>query len=323
MVRIWARRALLGMVLAVLFAGGLTGVAAAAQTKDLGKLRVGVLPVGDCLQIFVADAKGYLKEEGFSAVELSRMAGGAAVAPAVEGGSLDLGWSNVVSVALAHEQGFDHVFITPGASEMEGHRVHKIMVAADAPVRRAADLEGKAVAVNTLANIPFVAAAAWLRANGVQPDKVQFVEVPFPNMEAALKSKQVAAAVMLEPFVTASQAAGSTRALENEPFKAFGPRSLIASWFAKKSWLAANPDKAAAFRRAIAKATRAIRANPAEARLTLLTYTRLSKDLAEKIVMPAFEESLPEADVQAVLDATARQGLLKATFPAKDILILQ
>jgi len=323
MVRIWPRRALLGIVSVFLVASGLSGAAGAAQTRDLGKLRVGVLPVGDCLQIFVADAKGYLKEEGFSAVDLPRMAGGAAVAPAVEGGSLDLGWSNVVSVALAHEQGFDHVFITPGASEMEGHRVHKIMVAADSPVRRAADLEGRAVAVNTLANIPYVAAATWLQANGVAPEKVKFVEVPFPNMEAALKSKQVAAAVMLEPFVTASQAAGSTRVLEGAPFKAFGPRSLIASWFAKKSWLAANPEKVAAFRRAIAKATRAIQANPAEARLTLVNYTRLSKDLAEKILIPAFEEGLPEADVQAVLDATAKQGLLKATFPARDILTLQ
>ena len=323
MLRIWLRRGVLEISLALLCSAGVAGPAAAAQTKDLGKLRVGILPVGDCLQIFVADAKGYLKEEGFTAVELPRMAGGAAIGPAIEGGSLDLGWSNVVSVALAHEQGFDHVFITPGATEAEGSRPHKIMVAADSPVRRAADLEGKAVAVNTLANIPYVAAASWLRANGVEPDKVKFVEVPFPNMEAALKGRQVAAAVMLEPFVTAGQANGTVRVLENEPFRAFGPRSLIASWFAKKSWLAANPDKAAAFRRAIAKATRAIRANPAEARLTLLNYTRLSKDLAEKIVMPAFDESLPEADVQVVLDATAKLGLLKASFAAKEILALQ
>ncbi len=320
---IWPRRALLGIFLAVLFSGGLAGPAPAAQPKDLGKLRVGVLPVGDCLQIFVADAKGYLKEEGFTGVELTRMAGGAQIAPAIEGGSLDLGWSNVVSVALAHEQGFDHAFITPGATEAEGFRPHKIMVAADSPVRRAADLEGKTVAVNTLANIPYVAAATWLRANGVDPAKAKFVEVPFPNMEAALKAKRVDAAVMLEPFVTAGLAGGSTRVLENEPFRVFGPRSLIASWFAKKSWLAANPDKAAAFRRAIARATQAIRANPTEARLTLLNYTRLSKDLAEKIVMPAFEESLTEGDVQAVLDATAKLGLLKASFPAKEILALQ
>jgi len=318
-----ARRALLGIVLAVLAAGGLTGAAAAAQPKDLGKLRVGVLPVGDCLQIFVAEARGYLKEEGFTGVELTRMAGGAQIAPAIEGGSLDLGWSNVVSVGLAHEQGFDHVFITPGATEAGGSRPHKIMVAADSPVRRAADLEGKTVAVNTLANIPYVAAATWLRANGVDPAKVKFVEVPFPNMEAALKAKRVDAAVMLEPFVTAGLAGGTTRVLENEPFKAFGPRSLIASWFAKKSWLAANPDKAAAFRRAVAKANQFIRANSTEARLTLLNYTRLSKDLAEKIILPAFEESLPEADVQAVLDATAKLGLLKASFPAKEILALQ
>lgn len=319
----WTHRALGTLGAVLLAAGSWAGSAAAGEVKDLGKLRVGVLPVGDCLQIFVADARGYLKAEGFSGVELTRMAGGAQIAPAVEGGSLDLGWSNVVSVALAHEQGFDHVFITPGAVEAEGSRPHKIMVAADSPVRRAADLEGKVVAVNTLANIPYVAAASWLRANGVDPGKVKFVEVPFPNMEAALKTRQVAAAVMLEPFVTVSQANGSARPLEHEPFRVFGPRALIASWFAKKSWLAANPEKAAAFRRAVARANDFIRANPAEARQTLLAYTRLSQDLAGKIIMPAFDPALKEADVQPVLDATAKLGLLKAAFPARNILALQ
>lgn len=63
-----------------------------AQAAELGKLRVGIIPVGDCLQIFVADAKGYFKDEGLT-VEMPRLAGGAAIAPAVEGGTLELGLS--------------------------------------------------------------------------------------------------------------------------------------------------------------------------------------------------------------------------------------
>lgn len=293
-----------------------------AQAADLGKLRVGIIPVGDCLQIFVADAKGYFKEEGLT-VEMPRLAGGAAIAPAVEGGTLELGWSNVVSIALAKEQGFDYVFITPGATETDGFRPHKIMVAADSPIKGPKDLEGKTIAINTLANIPYVAAASWLQSAGVALEKVKFVEVPFPNMEAALKTKQVAAAVMLEPFVTASLAAQSTRVLEAEPFKAFGRRNLIASWFGKKSWVERNPTQAKAFARAIARATQFIRANPAEARQILVANTRLSRELAEKITLPAFEETLPEADVQAVVDATARLGLLKKPFPAREIISLQ
>jgi NitT/TauT family transport system substrate-binding protein len=293
-----------------------------AQAAELGKLRVGIMPIVDCLQIFVADAKGYFKDEGLT-VEMPRMAGGAVIAPAVEGGTLEMGWSNVVSIALAHEQGFDYVFVTPGATEAPGFRPHKIMVGADSPVRAPKDLEGKTVAVNTLANIPYVAAATWLKGAGVALDKVKFVEVPFPNMEAALKTKRVDAAVMLEPFVTVSQAAGSARILEVEPFKVFGPRALIASWFAKKSWVEKNPQQAKAFARAIGRANQFIRANQPEARQILLSYTRLSKDLAEKIALPAFEETLSEADLQAVVDATARLGLLKKPFPAKEIILLQ
>lgn len=293
-----------------------------AQAAELAKLRVGIIPVGDCLQIFVADAKGFFKEEGL-AVEMPRLAGGAAIAPAVEGGTLELGWSNVVSIALAREQRFDYVFVTPGATEASGFRPHKIMVAADSPIKGPKDLEGKTVAINTLANIPYVAAASWLRGAGVALEKVSFVEVPFPNMEAALKTNRVAAAVMLEPFVTASLAAGSTRVLEPEPFKAFGPRALIASWFAKREWVEKNPQQAKAFARAIRKATQFIRANPAEARQILVAATKLPKELAEKITLPAFEETLSESDVQVVIDAAARVGLLKKPFPAKEIVLLQ
>ena len=43
-------------------------------------------------------------------------------------------------------------------------------------------------------------ARAWIQATGGDPDKVTFLEVPFPQMEDALRQQRVDAAFMVAPF---------------------------------------------------------------------------------------------------------------------------
>ena len=75
-------------------------------------------------------------------------------------------------------------------------------------VTDAKQLEGKTVSVNTLKNLPEVAVRNALEQAGVDPSTVKFVEIPFPDVPAALESKRVDAAFAVEPFVGASAGAG-------------------------------------------------------------------------------------------------------------------
>lgn len=106
-------------------------------------------------------------------MSLSLIAGGAVIAPALASGSIDIGRSNVVSIAIAHERGFGFVYLTSGALSTEGHRVHKTMVAADSKIRNARHLIRKTAPMNTLDNIPYVAMAAWLRKNGSESQALE------------------------------------------------------------------------------------------------------------------------------------------------------
>jgi|FaiFalDrversion2_1042247.scaffolds.fasta_scaffold00493_2 NitT/TauT family transport system substrate-binding protein len=315
--RVAFQMGLVGSVVTILVVCSVSSIPAQAPVR----LRVGIIPIVDLLQLFVADAKGYFAEEGLR-VETTAMAGGAQIAPAVEGGSLDVGWSNVVSILLARERGFDFVFFAPGAFEVDPHnRVHQLLVPADSPVRGARDLVGKTVAVNTLANIPYLATLVWLDQQGVNPAQVRFVEIPFPDMPAALSGKRVDAAVVIEPFASVALAQGVARVLDPRPFAVFGRRVLVASWFAKRSWLDRNRQAASAFNRAIRRANEFILRRPAEARALIPRYTRVPADLAERMPLPGFFSTVFDSDVRPVVEAAVKHGLLRRPLTPEDILV--
>jgi NitT/TauT family transport system substrate-binding protein len=95
--------------------------------------------------------------------------------------------TNVISLYQAQIEGFDFKLIAGGATNVKAkNESHAIEVLKTSPIKGAKDLEGKTVAVNTLNNIVHLMAMAWIDKNGASSGKVKFVEVPFPQMEAAL-----------------------------------------------------------------------------------------------------------------------------------------
>jgi ABC-type nitrate/sulfonate/bicarbonate transport system substrate-binding protein len=55
-------------------------------------------------QLYVADAKGFFREESLK-VEIRNLEAGAAIIPALQSGSLDVGWSNSISILQARARG--------------------------------------------------------------------------------------------------------------------------------------------------------------------------------------------------------------------------
>ena len=90
---------------------------------DLGIVQVGYIPIGDCLQLYVADGMGFFRDEGISS-KRQPMKGGAIIAPAVEAGEVDVGWSNAISIIIAHSKGFDFQFLTSLRNESSAADQH-------------------------------------------------------------------------------------------------------------------------------------------------------------------------------------------------------
>jgi len=233
---------------------GVQRLPAATGAPELHEITVGALPITDLKQLFVADAKGFFHHEGLK-VEIANFGGGAEIVPAVESGSVDVGWSNSISILQARLRGLDMRFFAGGLYQAPGHWNSALLVPESSRIRSAEQLRGRRVAVNTLGNLNELVLRAYLDRAGEKPDAAELLEVPFPDQPAALDAGRVDAALPTEPFVTTAERGGA-RVIDRQPFTAIGAKPFVAAFFAKSDWLREHPNTVAAFRRAVARATR-------------------------------------------------------------------
>lgn len=291
------------------------GRGALAQTKG----KVGYMKIVDTAPLYVAMEKGFFKQRGLD-LELVPMAGGATILPGVASGDLQVGWSNVISLYQAYVGGFDFKIVCGGAINIKGtNDTHALQVLKNSPIKSARDLEGKTVAVNTLNNIVHLMALGWLDKSGATSSKVKFVEIPFPQMEAALVSGRVEAISAQEPFVTSSVGKGVTRVLAHT-WSEVAPKFLIASWFASEKWTQKNKETARSFVQSLNQGVDAIRADVQGARNIIAKWTGLSPDLAKQVALPLYEKAVSEKDLQVTIDLTHKYKLIDRAFKAAEII---
>jgi NitT/TauT family transport system substrate-binding protein len=277
------------------------------------------MKIVDTAPMYVAMDRGFFKAVGLE-LETVPMAGGAVIVQGVTSGDLQIGWTNVISLYQAHVEGFDFKIIAGGATNVKGtNDTHALLVAKGSPARGARDLEGKSVAVNTLNNIVHLMAMAWLDKNGASSAKVKFVEVPFPQMEAALVAGKIDAASVQEPFVSAAMAKDVARVL-GHPWSDVAGRFLIASWFASEKWLQKNRQTAQAFVTALNRGIDAIAADPKGTRDAIVKWTGLSPELAGKIALPVYDKIVSEKDLQTTIDLTRQYKLIPRAINARDVI---
>jgi len=264
------------------------------------KLSIAVIPIADCAPIYLGKEKGFFAKQNLD-ITLSTQGGGAAIIPGVLSGQLQFGFSNVPSLLIAQTKGLKFVGV-------RGHDFSAILVPADSPIKTAKDLTGKTVAVNNLNNIGDVSVRAGVRAAGGDPKNVKFIEVPFPDMPAALANHRIEAGWMVEPFVTIAQSRGNR--VVNWPLVDIAPKVMIAVYFASVQYANANPDIVKRFKAAITESLAYADSHNDEVRKIIPTYTRISPEIAAKITLPIWPTEWNRASAQALADDAFESGLI-------------
>jgi NitT/TauT family transport system substrate-binding protein len=288
------RRVILSIAVATMLAlsalGALAGTpsARAATPHKVVTVRVGYIPIVDPLPMYSAIEEGYFAKQGIK-VDLQAMAGGAVMIPAIQGGSIDLGFSNVLSLLLAASQGLDLVDVAPGDYETRAHPSHGILVPGNSSIRSAADLNGKRIAVNTLNSIDHIAMQEWMSRHGGNPSTVQFSELPFPQMLGPLAHGQIDAANESEPAVTAGVKLLGMRVLGYQ-FADLQKNTLLASWITSRSWAKSHQNLVKGFAKALLKGNAFDLAHPVKARVYLEKYTQMSHALANQVKLPILQK---------------------------------
>lgn len=289
---------------------------APAHAQSAPTVTVLAPPIDPGSQAFYAADQGFFAKAGLQA-HVGIAENGAAVAAAVAGGSADIGQANLVSLALAHERGLP--FVAIAAANIVDWRQHQnaLVVAPASPIRAARDLVGKTVALPGIRNITEVALDAWLEANGVSPKGVNVIDMPMSSMTAALASGHIDAGQMTFPELADGLEKRTIRVL-SYPMEAIGKVFLAGAWFTTQNWAREHPDLVRRFAAAMTMAADWANAHPDLSAKVLQQVTGIP--IAPGTPRVLFGRTLDAAALAPVIDASAKYGLLKTAFPARELL---
>jgi NitT/TauT family transport system substrate-binding protein len=315
--RSWVRTLL---ALAAALAMALTAVSCGDDDDDGGggggdssgtqTLKVGVIPIADVAPLYLGIDKGFFEDEQLK-IEPQLAEGGAAITPAVLSGDFQIGFSNTISLLIAASKGLPVEIISQGVlgGKSEQDAWADLLVLKDGPIQDGSDLEGKTIAVNTLNNICEVTIKASLEQEGVDVDTLEFTEVPFPDMNAALEQKRVDAACVVEPFVSQGKA-GAAKGIAPFYVKT-APDLTVATYFTTKQYAEENADTVDRFVRAMNKSLEYAQAHPDEVRKILLDYTEIPPEAAEAIKLPVWRTDLNEPTIEKLSELSKKYGLIE------------
>lgn len=306
------RRALLGLFAATPAALALSARPARAATT----VKIGVQPVESAGQSFYGKDLGWFGQAGLD-VAISSMASGPALVAAVLSGALDVGLSAVGSVAQAYVKGLGVKIIAPAGMSLSTAPTDVTMVAIDSPIKTAADLSGKTIAVNAIGNVLMYATQAWIDANGGDSKKVKWVEMPFPAMAGAIAAKRVDGATLAEPFVSAAKPVA--RAIAN-PMDTIAATIPATCWFATDKWLQQQPAVAAkvveVFRRAAAWAN----THHKESGEIIMKYTNIKPATLAVMTRSTYGTDIVPSQIQALIDVGVRYNDVERAVNASEII---
>lgn len=322
-------RALLGVLLAVAMVTAACGddegedeasPDTGETTEELTPIKVGILPLSGLAPVWYGIEEGYFEEEGLE-VTTEIGEGGAALTPAVLEDEYQFAIGEYVSLMQARENDVPiQVFsnLTNGADEAD-QGINALLVKADSGIESVEDLAGKTIAVNGLGGVDDVTVKALLDEAGVDPASVEFTEVPFPDMNAAVEAGQVDAASQPEPFVTLGEQAGLVNLLD--PYYEAVPNMPLGLVFASEEWLADNPDLANAFARAL---QRSIDASSDEEAMkeVIVANTDIDAELVEEIALDRWDAEVNRDGLETLADLSVQYGVLEED-PDLDAMIWQ
>jgi NitT/TauT family transport system substrate-binding protein len=287
---------------------------AVAQTP--APIHVATIPIDSGSEAYYAKDAGFFAKAGLDA-NVESIPNGPAIISGVVGGSIDIGFSNLVSLEAAYKKGVPIVLIAAAGLYIDAAPTTLLMVDEGSPVKTGKDLDDKIIATNGLKNIGQYAPAAWVDQNGGDSSTVKFVEMPFPEMAGALAQHRIDAAIIAEP--TLSDAKTTTRVL-GKPYSAIGKEYLIGAWFANANWAKSHPDLIAKFVTAMHDTAGWANANQAKSAEILAKYATIDPAVAAKMTRARFAETLTPALVQPTIDITAKYKGIDAPFPAQDMI---
>src|SRR5690242_1941575 len=164
---------------------------------------VGAVPAVDTAGLYIAQQRGYFAAEGLR-VKIEPIVSSELAISRQLAGVYDITFGGYVSYIQADAGQRAGLRIIAEGSTM-GPGEQGLLTMPGSRVTTLAGLRKASVALNVVNNVGTILVGSALAQVGLSPSAVKFVQIPFPEMAAALSRHQVDAAWMPEPFVSSTE----------------------------------------------------------------------------------------------------------------------
>jgi NitT/TauT family transport system substrate-binding protein len=312
--------ALVAVLLAVAGCGGDDDEPSGSGSGDgVATVTVGTLPIANAAPMYLGMKKGFFREERLE-IKPAVAESGNELVTALLAGDDQFAFLGYVPVIVARSKGLP-IKIVANADNGAGSGEDEwqvILSRKGSSIREPADLAGKTVAVNALRGVAEVAIKAALDVEGVDPTSVKLLEVPFPEMPAALEARRVDAIWAPEPFLSAVLAKGGQEVLA--PYISLGKLFPNGTYATTEQYAGKSADVVERFTRAMNRSTKYASEHPDEARAMIPTFTKIPPDVVQKIRLPLWPTKIDTAQLEDLVGYTQKYGIIDKSVPVQELL---
>jgi NitT/TauT family transport system substrate-binding protein len=282
------------------------------------EITVGTLPIANAAPMYLGMEKGFFEAESLT-IKPQVGEGGAALIPSLLSGDAQFAFVGVIPAitAVAQEVPIKVVTSSDDAARTEKDDWQTLVVPKGSPIKGVEDLPGQTIAVNALRGLAEVVISRSLEKQGVDYREVKLLEVPFPEMPAALSEKRVDAALLTEPFLSAVLAEGGMQI--DAPSVETLPSFPNGVYVAAEQYIAENGDVVDRFSRAMNKSLDYAQAHPEEVRQIIPTFTEVPEAAAQQLRLPPFDSELDREGIELEAELTAKYGIIDEAPAYEDL----
>jgi NitT/TauT family transport system substrate-binding protein len=289
------------------------------ESQAVTRVTVGTLPIANAAPMYLGMKRGFFREEGLE-IEPQVAQSGNELITTLLSGDAEFAFLGYTPVIVARSRGLPATAVVnaDNGAATEAEEWQLILSSKGSSIREPADLAGKTVAVNALKGVAEVALKASLDEEGVDPNSIKLLEVPFPEMPAVLEAGRVDAIWAPEPFLTSVLAEGGQVVLA--PYISLGEFFPNGTYATTDDYIEQNGDVVERFARAMNRSTEYAADHPEAARRIIPTFTEIPREVAQKIRLPVWRTEIDRAQLEDLIEYSRTYGVIKETFPADEML---
>lgn len=302
----------------VLLAGFAIAATLATSAQAQTKIQVGCTATSDCASAMIAVDEGIFKKHGLD-VQMTPIAINSNIPAAILSDSIQIGGPTATVFLQAADGGLDLVAIA-GATVMSPVSNGNItaFVRNGITIKEPKDFIGKKVGAPGLNAFLHVLFVKWLVEKGVDPKKVNFVEVTFPTMADIIKSGGVDAVLTSEPLVTRMTKAGLGSVGAHYAVD-LGRTDPIIFYAASRQWAEKNAATVEKFRAAITEAAKIVNDDGEKASVAISKFTKQPIELVKATPPNKSEPALKPEQLAWWIEVMSSQNMLQSKLDTKKL----